>query len=90
MFATLLQNTVSERFSFATRKESVYLPTFNLMFCCNQMQEKYENVFNIPNISLHTLGNLLDFIYTGCFKENGENVCQLLEAADYVQITGNV
>jgi len=55
------------------------------MFYSNQMKEKYENVVNIRNLSLRTLGTVLDFVYTGVLEVD-DDVCHLLEAADYVQI----
>jgi len=52
------------------------------------MKEKYENIVKIPNLNLHTLGSILDFVYTGLCGVDDENVCRLLEGADYVHITG--
>jgi len=51
--------------------------------------KKYENSIPIKNLSHKTLEDILDFVYTGVIVINDDNVCTLLEGADYANIAGN-
>jgi len=50
------------------------------------MREKYEDVVDIGNMTHGTLGDVLDFIYTGCARITDSNVSDLLESSDYAQV----
>ena len=49
-----------------------------------EMKEKYERSVTIHNISSKSMQTIIDFIYTGKIVIDGENVMDMLSAADYL------
>jgi len=52
------------------------------------MEEKYNKVAKIANISPKVLESILNFAYTGLVTVAEDNIWELLDAAEFTQIPG--